>query len=340
MVLKDNFYKSSVKGYWFFLISFLVIALLSAGELNQPAYAENRTVVIPFGAANPNFDTPTIEWFSPSVITVHAGDTVTWVNKDKEIHNITSGEGISRVQFATSNSVGTPDGLFQSGSFKPGQSWSYTFTKPGIYHYYCSIHPWMNGAVVVNTQIPSVPTDASGQPITKWPVVEKSLDGLYEADLSWVPHIILTNEKVTLVYQFYNGITGRLIESGVPYQLDIIQNGKQLLRIDGSTQIGGDYKYFAFNESGAVTFRFQNIGGGNSFVDFTSMVYQNPNATHEKIPIIQPARNIAMGQEFALIFVLPSVVIVFVTVIWSKYGDRLRKKKDTGTEKETSRSPV
>src|SRR5574337_106617 len=140
----------------------VAVIILVIGGFNQSAFAENKTVVIPEGAANPNFDTPTAEWFSPSVVTVQAGDTITWVNKDKEIHNITSGKGISRIEYATTRHIGTPDGLFQSGSFSPGQSWSHTFTRPGIYHYFCSIHPWMNGAIVVNEQIPPVATEASG----------------------------------------------------------------------------------------------------------------------------------------------------------------------------------
>ncbi|HKU32345.1 MAG TPA: plastocyanin/azurin family copper-binding protein [Candidatus Nitrosotalea sp.] len=309
------------------IIPIITVMILILGGFNQSASAENKTVIIPDGAANPNFDTPTVEWFSPSVVTVQTGDTIKWINKDKEIHNITSGKGISRIEFTTTTHVGTPDSLFQSGSFSPGQSWSYTFTKAGIYHYFCSIHPWMNGAVVVNEQIPSVATDASGQQIIKWPIEEKTLDGLYEADLSWEPHIILTNEKITLIYQFYDGITGRLIESGVPYELVIIQNGKDLFRTDDSTQIGGDYKYFVFNDTGTVTFRFQKVGGGNSFIDFSSMVYQNPNATNTNIPIIQPARNIALSQEFALAFILPSVGVIIFVMLWAKLGERLRIKK-------------
>lgn len=323
------------------IISIVLFLIVVIGEYNQPAFAENKTVVIPNGAANPNFDTPTTEWFSPSVVTVQAGDTITWINKDKEIHNITSGKGITRIQFATTSNVGTPDGSFASGSFKPGQSWSYTFTKPGIYHYFCSIHPWMNGAIVVNQQVPTVATDASGQPITKWPVVEKTLDGQYEADLSWEPHVILTNEKITLVYQFYNGITGRIIESSVPYKLSIIQNGKELFRTDGATQIGGDYKYFVFKEPGSAAFRFQNIGGGSSFVEFSTLIYQNPNATSTQVPVIQPARNIVFGQELAIILVVPPIAIILATILSAKgilpWGRRKEKAPSNYDEK---RSPV
>lgn len=323
------------------LASASLVLIFFGGWLGHPAAAENRTVTIPEGAANPNFDTPTTEWFSPSVVTVHAGDTITWVNKDKEIHNITSGKGISRLQFVTTSNVGTPDGLFSSGPFKPGESWSHTFTKPGIYHYFCSIHPWMNGAVVVNEQIPTVPTDATGQPIAKWPVEQTTLDGLYEVDLAWEPHVILTGEKITLVYQIYNGVTGRIIESGVPYTLIIIQNGNVLFRTNGGTQIGGDYKFFAFSDPGMATFRFQNIGGGNSFSDFSTLVYQNPNGTNTQVPIIQPARNIVFGQELAIALVAPAVGAMLITFLSAKGLLRLgRKKKADRAGGAERRSPV
>jgi plastocyanin len=321
------------------ILSILVI-MVSSVDFDHNAFAENKTVVIPNGAANPNFDTPTTEWFVPSVITIQAGDTITWVNKDKEIHNITSGKGITRIEFATTNHIGTPDDLFESGSFKPGQSWSHTFTTSGIYHYFCSIHPWMNGAIVVNQQIPQVPTDGAGNLITKWPVVEKTLDGQYEADLSWEPHVILTGEKITFIFQFYDGVTEQLIESGVPYKFVIIQNGKELLRTDGHTQIGGDYNYLVFKDPGSATFRFQNVGSGNSFVEFSSLVYQNPNATNTEIPVIQPARNIALGQELIVVLIGPPIVIFAVVILYAKGLLSRDKDKNAREKTEEKRSPI
>lgn len=308
------------------IVGIFLFMMIVIGGLDQPVFAENKIIIIPNGAANPNFDTPATEWFSPSVVTIQSGDTITWINKDKEIHNITSGNGITRLQFVTTRSVGAPDGLFSSNPFKPGQSWSHTFTKPGIYHYFCSIHPWMNGAIVVSQQIPTTATDASGQHITQWPIVEKTLDGLYEVDLSWEPHVILTNEKITVVYQIYDGITGRIIESGVPYTIAVMHNGKELFRTDGATQIGGDYKYLVFKDPGLATFRLLNIGGGKSLAEFSTLVYQNPNATDVQVPIIQPARNIVFGQELAIILVAPPIAIVLVTILSSK-GILLKKSR-------------
>ncbi len=70
--------------------------------------------------------------FVPATISVTAGTTVTWTNKDAIAHTVTSNTS-----------------LFNSGSLGSGKSFSFTFTKAGSYPYYCSIHPTMTATVSV-----------------------------------------------------------------------------------------------------------------------------------------------------------------------------------------------
>jgi plastocyanin len=70
--------------------------------------------------------------FGPQTITVPVGATVTWTNHDDIPHT----------------SVST-DGVFKSKVMDTDEKFSYTFTKPGTYPYYCTIHPKMTGQVVV-----------------------------------------------------------------------------------------------------------------------------------------------------------------------------------------------
>jgi plastocyanin len=70
--------------------------------------------------------------FGPQTITVPVGATVTWTNKDDIPHT----------------SVST-DGVFKSKVLDTDEQFSYTFTKPGTYPYYCTIHPKMTGKVIV-----------------------------------------------------------------------------------------------------------------------------------------------------------------------------------------------
>ena len=72
--------------------------------------------------------------FSPTVIRVGTGDTVTWTNDDKEFH-----------------AVGGAAGTFGEAhtEIKPGDSVSYRFDQEGTFPYVCVYHPGMAGAVVV-----------------------------------------------------------------------------------------------------------------------------------------------------------------------------------------------
>ncbi|HSB84607.1 MAG TPA: plastocyanin/azurin family copper-binding protein [Nitrosarchaeum sp.] len=71
--------------------------------------------------------------FSPSVIKVSSGTTVTWKNDDQIIHTVTD----------LGNS-------FDSGFIQAGQTWNYKFDSKNTYYYFCSIHPWMRGAIIVS----------------------------------------------------------------------------------------------------------------------------------------------------------------------------------------------
>ena len=72
--------------------------------------------------------------FAPASLTVKAGTTVTWTNKDSDAHTVTS------------QGTGGPLG---SAALSTGQSYSFTFTKPGTYSYLCTIHPFMTATVTV-----------------------------------------------------------------------------------------------------------------------------------------------------------------------------------------------
>jgi plastocyanin len=72
--------------------------------------------------------------YDPDNITVVIGvnNTVIWTNNDNEPHTVTAS-----------------DGSFDSGNINPGATFTYTFTKPGTFRYFCTPHPWMHGYVTV-----------------------------------------------------------------------------------------------------------------------------------------------------------------------------------------------
>ena len=106
---------------------FMIFMFVSGNVLDSSA--EEFTISIPFGAYNPQLDTPTDEWYSPSVMYVNVGDTVTWTNDDQEGHTVTSGESSGRFGWMSQKEggFGKPDGIFDSERFMPNDLWSYSF---------------------------------------------------------------------------------------------------------------------------------------------------------------------------------------------------------------------
>nr|WP_085254011.1 cupredoxin family copper-binding protein [Mycobacterium saskatchewanense] len=70
--------------------------------------------------------------FAPATLTIHAGGTVTWTNRDEEPHTVVAA-----------------DGSFHSPGMGTGATYSHTFPSAGSFDYVCSIHPMMHGTVVV-----------------------------------------------------------------------------------------------------------------------------------------------------------------------------------------------
>lgn len=89
--------------------------------------------------------------FSPNPLTVSQGTTVTWKNTDTMMHVICSGT-------STDAACGT---VFEDDSLKPGQTFQFTFANAGTYNYFCSVHPWMTGQVIVSSNVSNTPTPMS-----------------------------------------------------------------------------------------------------------------------------------------------------------------------------------
>ena len=90
-----------------------------------PAHAQSTAVAN--GISIDNFT------FNPPTLTVKAGTKVTWTNKDDIPHGIASANNA----FTRSKALDTDD------------SFTFTFTTPGTYQYFCYIHPHMTGTIVV-----------------------------------------------------------------------------------------------------------------------------------------------------------------------------------------------
>ncbi len=79
--------------------------------------------------------------FTPGTTTVHVGQTITWTNDGPSAHTATA-----------------TNGSFDTGTLNKGQSGSHTFTQPGTFSYFCRIHPFMHGTIVVLASSTTTPT--------------------------------------------------------------------------------------------------------------------------------------------------------------------------------------
>ena len=94
-------------------------------------------VSIPEGSGAPGCE-ETDECYIPATLNISTGTTVIWENNDAAAHLATSG-----------TPDGGPDGVFDSGMIMGGATYEYEFSETGEFVYYCLVHPWMVGTVVV-----------------------------------------------------------------------------------------------------------------------------------------------------------------------------------------------
>ena len=99
------------------------------------AFAETYTVENAAGSSTPGCEP---DCFIPATLTISPGDTVTFANNDNAAHTSTSGDGTDG-----------PSGVWDSSLVMMGSSYSVTLDDPGEYPYFCMVHPWMEGLVIV-----------------------------------------------------------------------------------------------------------------------------------------------------------------------------------------------
>jgi len=96
---------------------------VAAGQMAQP--------VAVAAATGPSIEIAKHK-FSRPTLTVPVGTTVTWMNRDEDVHTVVS-----------------TTLAFKSAGLETDEAYSYTFAKPGVYEYFCTLHPLMTGKVIV-----------------------------------------------------------------------------------------------------------------------------------------------------------------------------------------------
>jgi plastocyanin len=101
------------------VLSLVAALTLDAGQARAAEEQANQVVI-------DNFT------FTPQTVTIRPGTQVTWTNHDDIPHNIVSS-----------------DQKFRSKALDTNDQFSFTFTEPGTYEYFCGLHPRMTGKIIV-----------------------------------------------------------------------------------------------------------------------------------------------------------------------------------------------
>jgi len=136
--------------------------------------------------------------FNPYIVNILVGDTVTWTNNDDAIHVVVSGAPNSE------SFKDFEDGeIFDSGFLRSNETFSHTFIEEGIFGYFCTLHPWMNGFVMVGDVEfiePSMDADFKTLPIVLDSnfKIEEFVSGLFvPVNMEFVDNDLLVLEKNT-----------------------------------------------------------------------------------------------------------------------------------------------
>ena len=127
-------------------LSFSLLAIFSLIAVAPSAFAEHgeggmsATVTNAPGSSTPGCE-ETDNCFIPSTVVITAGGTVTWENTDTAAHTATAG-----------SAADGPSGVWDSSLVMAGGSYSVTLDDAGTYPYFCMVHPWMSGTVIVEAE--------------------------------------------------------------------------------------------------------------------------------------------------------------------------------------------
>jgi plastocyanin len=112
-----------------------VMTSLAPGRAHPPVAASARGKTLSATPAGPVTVHISNFTFGPKMATVKVGQTIIWTNDDDIPHTVVA-----------------TDKSFRSKVLDTGQSFSFTFTKPGQVAYFCSLHPMMTGKVTVTAR--------------------------------------------------------------------------------------------------------------------------------------------------------------------------------------------
>jgi len=184
------------------LLSSLVVlfAIASMVAITPGAFADHhmQTVTNAPGSSTPGCEDTADGCFIPSPVTIPMGGTVTWENNDTAAHTATGGS-------ATEG----PSGVFDSSLIMAGSSFSHTFEDAGTFDYFCMVHPWMAGTVIVEDAAAAA-AEAAAAAVARDPAIDLVDTLNYSISSGSVSSIMTNSDDATLVVAIDTSDDGEL----------------------------------------------------------------------------------------------------------------------------------
>jgi len=167
-------------------------------KLEKEIIDSYQTVTYAPGSSTPGCEDTADGCFIPSPVTIPMGGTVTWENNDTAAHTATGGS-------ATEG----PSGVFDSSLIMAGSSFSHTFEDAGTFDYFCMVHPWMAGTVIVEDAAAAA-AEAAAAAVARDPAVDLVDTLNYSISSGSVSSIMTNSDDATLVVAIDTSDDGEL----------------------------------------------------------------------------------------------------------------------------------
>ena len=212
---------------------FLSISLALTGIGFDNAFAEEVKIENGRGSSQPGCELTNL-CFVPAIATANVGDKIIFLNGDNAPHTSTSGTAASG-----------PDGIWDSGLQQPGVDFVFMATNPGTYDYFCMVHPWMTGQLIISQADSDTPVDDNSELGTSIDQIESMIYGDVTPEISKkepgaVSEVfanIVTNDAIKgspLIVEVEFIESDGFVINHVNYDIVISQNDKVVLVDEGA----------------------------------------------------------------------------------------------------------
>ena len=192
---------------------FVLLAIVSMAVTVPSAYAghaDMATVTMAENSGVPGCEETAEGCFLPTTVTIAVGGHVEWQNTDTTVHVVSSGN-------LSDDDAGS---LFDSSMIMAGANFEHTFEDAGEYPYFCMVHPWMVGTVVVEAESHDDHGDDHGDSM------DMSTPSVVDIQIS-VPASASAGDRVPIDITFVDGM-GMGTEH-VNYDIKVTHGGETLI---------------------------------------------------------------------------------------------------------------